>query len=505
MSASFGNLQPGSQIDDLIIERKVGEGAMANLYLAVDSTGQERVIKVPCQSLSADPVSAVAFENEMRLASYLADFEYGCVPHVDNTARRPYLSMSYIRGQDLWSHLKQHGPLSEAATLALGIQIVHAVSQLHRRRIVHLDLKLSNIMLTPEHEVRLIDFGLANHLDLPDLIFESFRGPKGTPAYIAPEQFIGIRNEPRSDLYSVGVMLFELATGKLPFGETNSEADVVQRINSRPSSPRHYRPELSVAFEQIVARCLLPNPDDRFASMEALGDALKLCSDELACSMPAANLPVPAGRQKRQTRLFSLLSVVGRYFPNRWWPSQNNFYEVELWAAQRRSQSGPRVYRVLAALNLNRPNEAHHRAILQQALQHARTQPNAYLTIMSVVQCEAIMSSGEKETAAMNSAVATGRQQIHELLCTLDTQGVTINVNVMADDRPIENIRQHTGHYAVDLLVIGCRPKNPLATFVHGRTGYSILTSVQCNVFIVHAPAARLSAHVPAVAAAVSA
>jgi len=139
------------------------------------------------------------------------------MPRLSGQANNHYLVMDYIHGVDLWSHLKQHGALPESEVISLGMKIVRAVAELHRRRIVHLDLKLSNVMRTPDGDVRLIDFGLANHLDLPDLIYESFREPKGTPAYIAPEQFIGVRDEPRSDLFSVGVMLFELATGKLPY------------------------------------------------------------------------------------------------------------------------------------------------------------------------------------------------------------------------------------------------------------------------------------------------
>jgi serine/threonine protein kinase len=146
----FGKLEPGDTFNGLTVERVVGEGAMASLYLVRDSDGRERVIKLPRHDKNIDPVSVVAFENELRLSPYLADFRYAYMPQVEGGTRRPYLSLDYIRGQDLWTRLREHGACSEAETLALGIKIAHAVSELHQRRIVHLDLKLSNVMLTPE-------------------------------------------------------------------------------------------------------------------------------------------------------------------------------------------------------------------------------------------------------------------------------------------------------------------------------------------------------------------
>ena len=124
---------------------------------------------------------------------------------------------------DLLTHLREAGFLSEEEAVSLIRKIVLAMSELHQRRILHLDLKLSNVMITSDGNVRLVDFGLANHLDLPDLIYESFPEPKGTPAYIAPEQFIGVRDDPRSDIFSIGTMLYEMTTGKLPFPDARTE------------------------------------------------------------------------------------------------------------------------------------------------------------------------------------------------------------------------------------------------------------------------------------------
>jgi len=496
-----GELAPGTRFDDLVVEHLIGIGAMANLYQVRDADGNERVIKVPRLSLAVDPVCAVAFENELRLAPYLEDFRYAYMPRAVASQNQSYLSMSYIRGQDLWSHLKQHGPLSESETLKLGIQIVHAVGELHRRRIVHLDLKLSNVMLTPDEEIRLIDFGLANHLDLPDLIFESFREPKGTPAYIAPEQFVGVRDEPRSDLFSVGVMLFELATGELPYREQTTVLGVMNRINSRPESPRRYLPSLSKDFEAIVARCLEVNPDDRFASMDALGDALKACRDSQTVAVVA-----DTDQKPRRTRLANMPSLISAYLRNHWIRRHDNFIsDINRWAERHRACRVAKPHRILVTLNLGKSRDVLNSAVLQQALHLARAQTHAYVTVMNVVFVDVGMASGDKEAERVNTAVMQARQDIRRLLDTLDISGITVNINVVASNHPVDVIQQYVCDYGVDLVVIGCRPKNPLAAFVQGRTGFKILATVRSNVLIVHAPRDGITPNGPSSVATVGA
>ena len=485
----FGDIAPDASVDGLTVEKKIGEGAMANLYLVRDTDGVQRIIKVPRQSLKVDPVSLVAFENELRLAPYLKDFPYAYMPQVSDQASGQYLVMDYIQGVDLWSHLKEHGPLPEAETIALGMKIVRAVAELHRRRIVHLDLKLSNVMRTPEGEVRLIDFGLANHLDLPDLIYESFRDPKGTPAYIAPEQFMGVRDEPRSDLFSVGVMLFELATGKLPHPDASSVLDVINRIKRKPVSPRHYHPELSRRFERIVEKCLHADPDKRFVDMDALYDALESWQPE----------PVVAGNAEMAsaaaTGLSERISALPRFvadYISGLFNHTDHFGQITRWAEQRRLGRVASPHRILAAIDLT-AGEALNIEILRQTQQLASLQPSL-ITVMSVLPVDVGMASGEKEAEIVNEQTVKTRKQIATLLQQAGRQTAPVGVNVVTGYDPVAAITQCVADYGIDLVVIGCLPKNPFANFIHGKTGYKILTSVKRSVFVVHAPeAARVS------------
>jgi nucleotide-binding universal stress UspA family protein len=476
----FGEIAPGTVIDGLIIEKMIGEGAMANLYLVREAGGGRRVIKVPRQSLKVDPVSLVAFENELRLAPYLENFTHAYMPRVRGQTSQQYLVMDYIQGVDLWSYLKQHGPLPEAETIAMGKMIVRALAALHRHRIVHLDLKLSNVMLTPAGEVRLIDFGLANHLDLPDLIYESFREPKGTPAYIAPEQFIGVRDEPRSDLFSLGVMLFELATGVLPHPEATSVLDVINRIKRRPASPRLHNPALSQRFEQIVEQCLRADPDDRFADMDALAAALESWQPE-----PVAGIAAPA--PGLVARISSLPRSITSYLRDLF-QRTDHFGQITRWAEKHHLTRATRPYRILAAVDLA-ASEAMNLEILRQAQQLARLQPSL-ITVMSVLSVDVGMASGDKETELVNEQMVKARKAIAALLRKAGRHETPVGVNVVIGHHPVDGINQCVEEYGIDLVVIGCRRKNRFAHFMQDKTGYSILTSVRRNVFVVHAPPA---------------
>lgn len=485
----FGDIAPDTSVDGLTIEKKIGEGAMANLYLAHAADGGQRVIKVPRQSFAVDPVSLVAFENELRLAPYLEDFHYAYMPRLSGQTNNQYLVMDYIQGVDLWSHLKLHGALPEAETISLGKKIVRAVAELHRRRIVHLDLKLSNVMRTPDGDVRLIDFGLANHLDLADLIYESFREPKGTPAYIAPEQFIGVRDEPRSDLFSVGVMLFELATGKLPYPDASSVLDVINRIKRKPVSPRLYKPELSRQLEGIIEQCLHADPDDRFADMDALYDALEAWQPELRVAGNAETDSAPATGLAE--RISSLPRSFAAYFSGLF-NRADHFGQINRWAEKRRLGRAAAPHRILAAIDLT-AGDSLNIEILRQTQQLASLQPSL-ITVMSVLAVEIGMASGDKEAEIVNEQTVKTRKHIAALLQQAGHATAPVGVNVITGNDPVGAITQCVEDYGIDLVVIGCLPKNPFANFIHGKTGYKILTSVKRSVFVVHAPeAARVT------------
>lgn len=487
-------LSPGTQVGGLTIERKIGEGGMAWLYSAVDSAGKRRVLKVPRGSQDADPASVVAFENELRLAPYLEDFPYAHMPVVQHSDRGRYLVMDYIEGVDLWTHLRQCGCLREHEAVTLAMKIVRALAELHRRRIVHLDIKLSNIMVTPHGEVRLIDFGLANHLDLPDHIYESFQEPKGTPSYIAPEQFYGVRDEPRSDLYSVGAMLFEMTTSRLPYPDAQTALDVIQRIRRTPVSPRTYRPELSAGFESVVMTCLENLPDRRFADAEALFAALQALQTGRGVTRAAAPARDDAPAANRPGLLTRLAHRAAE-------PRADRLGELKAWIERHKRLRGEPPYRIVAALDTSDSARADvlNRAILREAVRLAQMQ-RSMVTVVTVLPRQDVgTASADKEMQIQNAAYQKARARLAALVEELGAALIPIGINVRSGDT-VDAITSCLEDYAADLLIIGARERSALSRFILGSTAYKVLTSIKCPIYVVQERSAahaarRLSAN----------
>lgn len=478
----------GSKFNGFTIEKQIGEGGMARLFLANDESGRQRVLKVPHRTLDADPVAVVAFENELRLARYLEDFPYAHMPVPHKGGECHYLVMDYIEGTDLWIYLSEKGCLSEARAVALVKKIVRALAELHRRRIVHLDIKLSNIMITLDGEVRIIDFGLANHLDFPDMIYESFQEPKGTPAYIAPEQFFGVRDETRSDLFSIGTMLYEMTTSKLPFSDAHSELGVINRIKGTVVSPREYQPELSLAFETVVMTCLQNVPDSRYEDMETLYAAL----EELEGSVPVEEIVVPQQTKSAKESLkrgARFLARFTRELASSFRTSDSvNLKEIKEWIAIHQSKITPR-FRIIVALDneSGERTENLNREILGQAFRQARLQPSL-ITVLTVLKDHNVaLVSTDQERIELNKAYQDARLSMTALVASYTAVDLPIGINIRSGE-PVNAIFSCVTDLKANLLIIGSRKRNAISRFVLGSTAYKVITTISCPVIIVNEP-----------------
>jgi nucleotide-binding universal stress UspA family protein len=184
-------------------------------------------------------------------------------------AVQPYIVMEAIPGQTLLPRLTEL-PLPYAEVADIGVKIAQALDDLHRQHVVHLDVKPSNIMFRPTGEAVLLDFGLSHHEQLPDLMQEEFRLPFGTAPYMSPEQLRGIRNDPRSDLFALGVLLYFFSTGVRPFGESETLRGMRRRLWRDPVPPRQLRPHYPPWLQEAVLRCLEIEPAWRYPTAAQL-------------------------------------------------------------------------------------------------------------------------------------------------------------------------------------------------------------------------------------------
>ena len=263
-------LEPGAVIDGFRLEEIVHRGGMSVLW-RVTREGDTRplLMKVPLIKEGADPAAVVSFEMEQMIMPRLAG------PHVPNFiaagdfAVQPYIVMERIVGQSLLPRLK-HLPLPYDEVAALGVKIATALDALHRQHVVHLDVKPSNIVLRPGGEAVLLDYGLAHHAQLPDLMQEEFRVPFGTAPYMSPEQLKANRSDPRSDLFALGVLLYFFSTGIRPFGEGETLRAMRRRLWRDPAPPRKLRADYPPWLQEIVLRCLEIEASWRYPSAAQL-------------------------------------------------------------------------------------------------------------------------------------------------------------------------------------------------------------------------------------------
>src|SRR5207244_1818518 len=185
----------------------------------------------------------------------------------------PYLVMEFVDGVRLNDWLDR-APMPPDEIARLGSAIAIALHELHRQDVVHLDLKPTNVVFRQSGEAVLIDFGLAHHGHFPDLLAEELRIPVGNWVYMAPEQLRGVRCDPRSDIFALGAILYELATGRLPFGHPDSLAKLRRRLYWDPVPLRTLVPTTPEWLQEIVLRCLEVDARDRYSSASDVALAL---------------------------------------------------------------------------------------------------------------------------------------------------------------------------------------------------------------------------------------
>jgi nucleotide-binding universal stress UspA family protein len=185
----------------------------------------------------------------------------------------PYLVMEFIPGATLEATAQQ-APRPPEEVARLGAALATAVHELHRQGVIHLDLKPANVMFRPDGRAVLVDFGLSHHTRQPDLLAEEFRTPMGNWPYMAPEQVVGVRRDPRSDIFALGAMLYELATGELPYGMPETMPGLRRRLFGAPPPLRAVRPEVPAWLQEVVLHCLETRADQRPASAAQVAFAL---------------------------------------------------------------------------------------------------------------------------------------------------------------------------------------------------------------------------------------
>jgi serine/threonine protein kinase len=335
--AKVGEVDPmlGRIIDGRYrVVRKLGEGGVGAVYEGEHIEIKKPVaIKVLHGVFSSTEEFRLRFEREARAASRLEHpscvtvLDFGRVQRLEPMEGAvgllgiPYLVMEFVRGQSLVDRLKEGPPLSTLEAVQVELGILAALKHAHSLGIIHRDVKPANVMIIPDEgklRPKLLDFGLAKDLAAPDESLTQAGMVFGTPSYLSPEQAQGSKADARSDLYSAGVMLFEMVCGRRPFVHEDPLDTVRDHLEKAPPRPKSLAPGISDALEAVILRSLAKDPNARYPSADAFVAALAACLDK-------SPVPVPA-RPKRPLPVRQIAAVVAGVLmlglAIRWWASR---------------------------------------------------------------------------------------------------------------------------------------------------------------------------------------
>jgi len=266
-------------VEDLVFGRryraveKIGSGGMADVYKAVDDVlGRTVAIKVLHPRYAAEPNFVARFRQEAQAAANLSHPNIVNMYDWGREGETYYIVMEYVNGTDLKSLVTQRGPLDPAKAAEYAAQVCAALSVAHGYDIIHRDIKPHNIVLTPDGTIKVMDFGIAR---AGNTTMTQTNSVLGTAQYISPEQAQGKPLGPTSDLYSLGVTLYEMATGRLPFDADTPVATALAQVNEEPVPPRQIRGSIPPALEAVILRAMRKNPAERYASAAEMRDDLR--------------------------------------------------------------------------------------------------------------------------------------------------------------------------------------------------------------------------------------
>jgi serine/threonine protein kinase/nucleotide-binding universal stress UspA family protein len=466
--------RPGDVHDGFRLDACLHTGGFAHIWrvtptpaCAFETHGLPLVMKIPRLLDGREPAAIVGFEAERLILPTLSG------PHVPRFVAsrgfdaQPYLVMERIPGDSLKPRLDA-APLQLDEIVDLGASLAHALDALHRQRVIHLDLKPSNVMRRPDGKMVLVDFGLACHRRLPDLLDESIEMPLGTGPYMSPEQVQNVRRDPRSDFFALGVMLYHFTTGARPFGAPDTVRGLRRRLYVEPTPPRSLRPDCPPWLQEIILRCLEVHAEQRWQTGADLAEALR--HPERLALTPRATRVQSTSRLQRLTR----------WLANREQPAAAPPPPSVL----TRAMKGPLI---VAAVDVENAQPALLERLRTAVARAVAAEPGARLACVSVmrvggIQVDEFMDGQGRPTHVKQLVALQQWAAPVERALSLDERRLTCHVLESADAAQalVDFVERHDA----DHLLMGARGASSLRRYL-GSVSAQVAAEAGCTVTVV--------------------
>ncbi len=465
---SGSDLKPGDLLDGIeLLERRPG-ASMAALWNARSPAHDfPLIVKIPFVEPGQDVSMLVSFEVEELIAKRLSG------PHVPRFVasgdidRIPYLAMELVSGQGL-AEVAAGAPLPAAQVGDIGAQVAAALISLHRQKVAHLDLKPENVILSPRGAV-LIDFGLARHAELPDLLGEESSLPMGTAAYMAPEQVLGDRTDTASDIFALGCILYQLATGIEPFGRPQTFAGMKRRLYHPPRRPRDIVGTIPRWLEAVILRCMEVDRAKRYA------DPAHVLSD---LQHPEQ---VPLRENEKAHR--GLVAAMRDLFRK---PDDKSLVGNPVVR-----RNGPST--ILAAVDLSSGDDPLIPEVLAETARLIATRGDSRLACVTVLKTEILGNTPESDESGA-SIYLKRLVALKDWAKSLHLPDTRISFHVLEAVAPADAILNYARHNDVSHIVVGARASSALRRHL-GSVSTKIVAEALCSVSVVRIKAVEEPAH----------
>jgi len=464
-------LHPGALIDGYRLGECIHKGGTGAIYRVTAPAGKEPgfplVLKAPFLGRGGSTTGIIGLEMEQMIMPRLSGAHVPRFVAAGDVNTAPYIVMEWIEGASLATILAR-APVAANDVARIGAALADAVHSVHLQEVIHFDIKPENFILRRTGEAVLLDFGFARHARYPDLLAEEKDFAAGSAAYVSPEQLQHDRSDPRSDLFALGVLLYELATGRQPFGEPETYAGLRDRLWRAPAPPRAANVDVPSWLQEIILRCLETAAAARYQSAAHIAFDLRHPEQVALTARASRTQRVGFGGQFR-----------------RWWRAKRHDTALQ---GPRRAIG--RVPVIMVAVDTEHPEDERHPALQSTLRQLVSLYPELRLMCISVVGA-APAGEGPNDLDTATGRHLEHKARLRRWVEPLGFPRTRVSMHVVEGAHASTTLLDLARANHVDLIVLGAPGPSQRALAWWRSVASSVTANAHCSVHVVRIPERR--------------